>query len=70
MSAHTPPHVSTHTTPCQHTHSTIPPDELQELNELFTSIDEEGTGTITYEQLRRSLEMAGCQVWCGGVVYV
>lgn len=43
-------------------HSTIPPEELQDLSELFTSIDEEGTGTITYDQLRTSLDMAGCQV--------
>ena len=72
---HTPhsmiPH--THTTARSHTrtpqhdptpppHSTIPPEELQELSELFTSIDEEGTGTITYDQLRASLDMAGCQV--------
>lgn len=48
--------------PLTNPHSTIPPEDLQELSELFTSIDEEGTGTITYDQLRSSLDMAGCQV--------
>lgn len=42
--------------------STIPNEEVEELHELFASIDEEGDGFITFDQLRQTLDIVGCEM--------
>lgn len=42
--------------------SSIPADEVQELHDLFTAIDEEGTGFISFDQLRQALDVAGFEM--------